>query len=100
MVNPETDPLGQARLKVFLFEKLGWTDGRNVRLDIRWANGSAARMHENPLMTHCGHQQPARTLTAAVVLVRIGKRTQPASNEYKEEIHGSSIFSPGFVVSG
>jgi ABC transporter substrate binding protein len=48
MVNPETDPLGQARLKAFLqgFEKLGWTDGRNIRLDIRWANGSAARMQE------------------------------------------------------
>jgi putative ABC transport system substrate-binding protein len=58
MVNPETDPLGQARLKAFLqgFEKLGWTDGRNVRLDIRWANGSAARMHE--IVTEIVAQNP------------------------------------------
>ena len=58
MVNPETDPLGQARLKAFLqgFEKLGWADGRNVRLDIRWANGSAARMHE--IVTEIVAQNP------------------------------------------
>ena len=58
MVNPETDPLGQARLKAFLqgFEKLGWTDGRNVHLDIRWANGSAARMHE--IVTEIVAQNP------------------------------------------
>ena len=48
MVNPETDPVGQGRLKAFLqgFEKLGWTDGRNARFDIRWAGGSAERMRE------------------------------------------------------
>jgi len=48
MVTPETDPVGQSRLKAFLqgFEKLGWTDGRNARFDIRWAGGSAERMRE------------------------------------------------------
>jgi putative ABC transport system substrate-binding protein len=48
MVTPETDPVGQGRLKAFLqgFEKLGWTDGRNARFDIRWASGSAERMRE------------------------------------------------------
>jgi putative ABC transport system substrate-binding protein len=48
MVTPETDPVGQGRLKAFLqgFEKLGWTDGRNARFDIRWAGGSAERMRE------------------------------------------------------
>ena len=58
MVNPETDPLGQARLKAFLqgFERLGWTDGRNVRLDIRWANGSSARMQE--IVTEIVGQKP------------------------------------------
>src|SRR5450756_268072 len=42
MVTPETDPVGQSRLKAFLqgFEKLGWTDGRNARFDIRWAGGN------------------------------------------------------------
>src|SRR6516165_5398316 len=33
------DPHGQARLTAFLqaLQQLGWTDGRNVRVDTRWA---------------------------------------------------------------
>jgi len=33
------DPEGQARRAVFLegLQELGWTDGRNVRIDYRWA---------------------------------------------------------------
>jgi putative ABC transport system substrate-binding protein len=35
----ENDPDGQARVRAFVdaLQQLGWTDGRNVRLDIRWA---------------------------------------------------------------
>jgi putative ABC transport system substrate-binding protein len=38
------DPEGQARIAAFLdsLEQLGWTDGRNVRIDIRWPAGSDA----------------------------------------------------------
>ncbi len=38
------DPEGQARVAAFLagLQKLGWTDGRNVRIDTRWAAGDAA----------------------------------------------------------
>ena len=47
-VRLETDPLGQSQLKAFRqgFEKLGWDDGRNVQIDVRWAGGSAERMRE------------------------------------------------------
>jgi len=47
-VRLETDPLGQSQLKAFRqgFEKLGWIDGRNVKIDVRWAGGSADRMRE------------------------------------------------------
>src|SRR5437868_4522592 len=40
----EGDPEGQARLAAFVetLARLGWTDGRNVRLDIRWAGGNMA----------------------------------------------------------
>ena len=33
-----TDPVEQARLAAFLrgLQQLGWTDGRNVRIDTRW----------------------------------------------------------------
>jgi putative tryptophan/tyrosine transport system substrate-binding protein len=37
------DPEGQARLAAFLqgLQQLGWSDGRNVRIDTRWAAGEA-----------------------------------------------------------
>jgi putative ABC transport system substrate-binding protein len=39
------DPDGQARVAVFLqgLQELGWTDGRNVRIDYRWAAADADR---------------------------------------------------------
>ena len=39
------DPEGQARLAAFLqgLQQLGWTDGRNVRIDTRWGAGDADR---------------------------------------------------------
>ena len=38
MSYPETDPDAQAFLAAFRegLQKLGWTEGRNVRLDTRW----------------------------------------------------------------
>jgi putative ABC transport system substrate-binding protein len=37
------DPEGQARMAAFLqgLQQLGWTDGRNMRIDSRWAEGNA-----------------------------------------------------------
>jgi putative ABC transport system substrate-binding protein len=39
------DPVSQARLAAFLqgLQQLGWTDGRNVRIDTRWGAGEADR---------------------------------------------------------
>jgi putative ABC transport system substrate-binding protein len=39
---PESDSEGQARVAVFreVLQKLGWTDGRNVRIDYRWGDGA------------------------------------------------------------
>jgi len=39
------DPEGEARLTAFLqgLQQLGWTDGRNVRIDIRWGAGDPDR---------------------------------------------------------
>jgi putative tryptophan/tyrosine transport system substrate-binding protein len=41
----ENDPEGQARAAAFLrtLRELGWVDGRNIRVDWRWAAGDAAR---------------------------------------------------------
>ena len=42
------DPEGQARIAAFLqgLQQLGWTDGRNVRIDYRWARGDADRIRK------------------------------------------------------
>ena len=39
------DPQGQARLAAFqqALQQLGWSDGRNVRIDIRWDESDADR---------------------------------------------------------
>jgi putative ABC transport system substrate-binding protein len=41
------DPEGQARLTAFAqgLQQLGWTDGRNVRIDYRWGAGDAGAFH-------------------------------------------------------
>ena len=40
------DPAAQSRLTAFLqgLQQLGWTDGRNVRIDTRWATTNAAEI--------------------------------------------------------
>ena len=51
----QTDREGQASIAAFLdtFQRLGWTDGRNVRIEYRWGDGD-----------------PERAKTAAAELVR------------------------------
>src|SRR5215831_19680805 len=41
-------PEGQARLIAFVqtLQQFGWTDGRNVRIDTRWAAGDADRIRQ------------------------------------------------------
>src|SRR5215472_4558511 len=44
----EDHPVGQARLAAFVqgLQQLGWTDGRNVRIDYRWSAGDADRLRK------------------------------------------------------
>jgi putative ABC transport system substrate-binding protein len=48
MATKDTDPDGRARLDAFLqsFRQLGWEDGRNVKVDIRWSGGSFERTRD------------------------------------------------------
>ena len=43
------DPAAQSRLTAFLQElaQLGWTEGRNVHIDVRWAAGDAERTRKH-----------------------------------------------------
>jgi putative ABC transport system substrate-binding protein len=42
----ESDPEAKTYLSAFMrgLAELGWTDGRNIRMDIRWAGGNVERM--------------------------------------------------------
>jgi ABC-type uncharacterized transport system substrate-binding protein len=44
---PADDAEGQARLAAFVhdLQQLGWMDGRNVRIDVRWVAGDARLFH-------------------------------------------------------
>jgi putative ABC transport system substrate-binding protein len=44
----EDDPVAQLRLATFLqgLRQLGWIDGQNVRIDVRWAAGNLANAHK------------------------------------------------------
>lgn len=45
MFYSENDPLGHARLKIFeeSLEKLGWAEGKNVSIKVRWSGADAER---------------------------------------------------------
>src|SRR5215475_1036525 len=49
MATAANDPLGQARIAAFLhgLQQLGWTDGRNVRIDTRWSGGNADEIRKH-----------------------------------------------------
>jgi putative ABC transport system substrate-binding protein len=46
MLNEESDPEGEARLSALTqgLAELGWTDGRNLRMDIRWGGNNVDQM--------------------------------------------------------
>src|SRR5215470_2093214 len=46
MPGDENDPLAKARIFAFTqaLADLGWTDGRNVRMDLRWAGANINRI--------------------------------------------------------
>ena len=46
MPGDENDPVAKSFLSAFTqaLADLGWTDGRNLRMDVRWAAGNVERM--------------------------------------------------------
>jgi putative ABC transport system substrate-binding protein len=49
MITAEDDAESKARIRAFLqgLQELGWSDGRNVRIDIRWGAADAERMRKH-----------------------------------------------------
>jgi putative tryptophan/tyrosine transport system substrate-binding protein len=74
------DPESQPRITAFResLQKLGWTEGRNVRIDVRWAGGDAAldRKFATELVTLTPDVILA-TASPAVAAVQAATRTVP-----------------------
>ena len=102
------DPEGQARIAAFLdsLEQLGWTDGRNVRIDIRWPAGFGAdRLRQDAselvaaapdviLATGNTATAPLQQLTRTVPIVFV-VTADPVSNGYV-----ASMARPGGNTTG
>jgi len=80
LMNISDDPEGKARLAAFRqsLEQLGWIDGRNVRIDTKWADGDVVRIRR--LATEMVAQSPdviLATGSAAAAPLLQATRTVP-----------------------
>jgi putative ABC transport system substrate-binding protein len=73
------DAEGQARLAAFAqaLEQLGWSDGRNLRIDIRWAAADNIRRHAAELVALAPDVLVAGTGTATAAPLLEATRTLP-----------------------
>src|SRR5215510_4966339 len=73
------DAEGQARLSAFAqgLNQLGWSDGRNLRIDIRWATAADIRRHAAELVALAPDVLAAGTGTATTAPLLEATRTVP-----------------------
>jgi putative ABC transport system substrate-binding protein len=94
---PADHPVGQARIAAFLqrLAQLGWTDGRNVRIEYRWAAGDAEdiRRHAAELAALAPEVILAPGSATAVPLLQ-ATRTVPLVF-----VHATDPVGAGFVDS-
>src|SRR5215831_1328949 len=76
MVLEENDPLQKLQLSAFTqaLADLGWTDGRNARMDLRWAGGDSNRIRA--LAQELVGRQPDIILTAGVPAIALQRETR------------------------
>jgi len=81
MGQPESDPENASRLAAFRLAlgKLGWSEGRNLLIDIRWGGGDPDRMR-----TH------AKELSGLMPDIVVGEST-PATTALRQEARGVPI---------
>jgi ABC-type uncharacterized transport system substrate-binding protein len=76
---PADDPEGQARHAAFTqaLGELGWSEGRNLRIDARWANAGDIQRHAADLVAAAPDVLVAATGTATVAPLLQATRTIP-----------------------
>ena len=93
----ENDPEGQRRVTAFLarLRELGWTDGRNVRIEYRWGAGDASRIR--------AHAAELVRLGPDVILVNSSSVLRPLQQETRSIpivfVQVSDPVVSGFVAS-
>ena len=82
------DPEGQARIEALqqALLKLGWTEGRNVRIDIRWAPTNAAiRRHADHTLSprHLASRcKPTASVTATSGIDANRRHPSPSARQF------------------
>ena len=99
MAYAESDPEGQAFVTVFQegLQKLGWTEGRNIQIDYRWASGDVKSMQR--LAKELVALQPDVILSqhraaAALQIFSGGARVDP----YREKVQSLQANSRLYAV--
>ena len=79
LAHAESDLEGQARVEAFQkgLQELGWTDGRNLRIDYRWAVGDADRIRYAAELVAIGPDVILATSGATVGALQQASRTAP-----------------------
>jgi putative ABC transport system substrate-binding protein len=101
------DPMGQARVAAFVqgLQATGWSDGRNVRIDTRWAAADPGnyRKYSTELIA-LGPDVVLASTTAAVVQLQQASRTVPIVFVSAIDPVGSGLITsmarPGGNVTG
>ena len=101
------DAEGQARLAVFLqgLQELGWTDGRNVRIDYRWVGDESERIRRGAAeLVALGSDVILASATPATLALQQATRTVPIVFANVSDPVGAgvveSLARPGGNVTG
>jgi putative ABC transport system substrate-binding protein len=114
---PETNQDAQARAKAFRegLADLGWIDGRNLRLDVRWAGPDVARQREHArdlvasspeviLTTSTTITQAARDATRSIPIVFVSLSDPVATgviaNQARPEANVTGFMSYEYSMAG
>jgi putative tryptophan/tyrosine transport system substrate-binding protein len=112
LINFASDDLeGQARLTAFVqgLQELGWTDGRNVRIDYRWAAGDAERARRyaaelvalapDVILAHGGSIVPSLLQATRTVPIVFTQTPDPVGAGFVTSLRGRAATSPVFSYS-
>ena len=103
----QSDPEGQARVAAFLdaLRSLGWNDGRNIRLEVRWPSNEIGRIREETTAL-VGSSPDAIVISAnaaLAVLQKLDKTTPTVFVQVSDPVGSgfvSSLSRPGGNVTG